>query len=133
MSEQSTNKKFLKDLYHLTGYTAMDIKFTEESGRKYIVLDEYISAVITSSRRPDLSKILKYEPLRTYNDVKDVWFRSPRYKDVGINQVKLSKRNADKPIKNSWCVTFLDPLIDGRICLMHVEGRKYFSITRNSH
>lgn len=133
MSEKSTNKRYLKDLYQLSGYTARDIKFTEESGRKYIVLDEYISAVITSSRRPDLSKLLKYEPLRTYNNVKSIWFRSPRYKDVGINQVKLSKRNADKPIENSWCVTFLDPLIHARICLMHVNGRKYFSITRNSH
>ncbi|WNC67528.1 hypothetical protein RI845_13500 [Thalassotalea nanhaiensis] len=119
--------------YNLTNYTQIDMQYLEVGSRSYIEFNGYSSAVIKNpKRRPDLRSKLKSEPLRQYIRLRsDVWFRNIELKDIAINQFKNSRRNADPPIKNSWCVTFIDKLTRSRYIFAYINGKKYIDIHKS--
>lgn len=123
----------IRGRYNLTGFKQTDIQYVEIGQRAYVEIDGYSAAVISNpKRRPDLRKILKYEPLRKYSDLRtNAWFRNVEVKDVAINQFKNSKRNADPAIKNSWCVTFIDKVTSKRYIFACINGKKYVDIHKS--
>lgn len=116
--------------YNLTGFKQTDIQYVEVGQRAYVEIDGVSAAVISNpKRRPDLRKVLMYEPLRCYSELRNnAWFRNSEVKDVAINQFKLSRSNVDQTIKNSWCVTFIDKLMNKRYIFACINGNKYIDI-----
>lgn len=119
--------------YKLTGFKQTDIQYVEIGQRAYVEVDGFSAAVISNpKRRPDLRKVLQYEPLRRYSELREyAWFRNIEVKDVAINQFKNSRRNADQVIKNSWCVTFIDKLSGSRYIFACIKGKKYIDIHKS--
>jgi hypothetical protein len=119
--------------YNLTGFKQTNIQYVEVGERAYVEVDGFSAAVISNpKRRPDLRKVLMYDPLRRYSELREnAWFRNIEVKDVAINQFKNSRRNADSAIKNSWCVTFIDKLTRSRYIFACIKGNKYIDIYKS--
>jgi hypothetical protein len=125
MEETKMNlQSYNRQKYNLTGFVKKaDLTYTELNGRCYVEINGKSAAVITSTRRPNLTPRLKNQSLRGYADVREVWYRNFELKDVGINQFKDSRRNADKTIDNTWAVTYLCKLTDIRYIYAYVDNQ----------
>jgi len=119
----------IKQRYNLSGYKVADLEYTECNGRSYVEYNGKSSAVIKSSRRPDLRKHLKSTPLRNYSKLReDVWYRNVEISDVAINQFKNTRRNSDQPINNTWCVTYIDKLTRKRYIYAYIDNKLQMNI-----
>ncbi len=126
------NKQAIRSRYKKSGFVLKEIDFESTgSGSSSRVNIKYDKYVCTPKRKnyPKLNEILEFGSLRDFIEIKkDMFFRNKEITELMIGRVRLSERTADQPIKNSWCVSFVDKMTGSRYIYMWVSGTRIMSI-----
>jgi len=129
--EQTMNKQQFPPEYRFNGLSYRDVthKTTGNgaSSRVNINIGKYCCTPVRKNY-PNIKKITTSCSQRHFLDVKALYFRKKEISEIQIGQVRLSERTADAPIKNSWCVSFVNNATKHRYVFMYVDGKKIAGI-----